>query len=167
MFPHRYCLVTLETGKSQMRESLAARAWTELEWDKKRILADHKWLRGEMTASRELRGEQILWGVCFVPDTLWESFMAGLIYYPMKQINGEEMNWAAAKILQWLAHWTLRTAAQRRWMWVLQLSGDDLSHANCGRQIYNGVFTESHATVINHFLRKYLLSLWVRNGSRW
>ena len=101
--------------------------------------------QGEMTASRAPRGEQILWRVCFVPDTMWESFMAGLIYYPMKQINGEEMKWAAAKILQWLAHWTLRTATQRRWMWVLQLWWWSLS-CKLSRQIYNGVFTESHAS---------------------
>ena len=65
--------------------------------------------------------EEILSSVCFVSDTIWESFMAALIYCPMKQINGEEMNWAAAKILQWLANWELGTATQRRWMWVLQL----------------------------------------------
>ena len=128
MFPHRYCLVTLETGEeSQMRESLAGTAWPELERDKKRILADHKWLRGKwrLHERREVRWANIVrrrgLGVCFVPDTMCESFMAGLIYCPMKQINGEEMNWAAAKILQWLANWELGTATQRRWMWVLQL----------------------------------------------
>ena len=99
-------------------------AWTELS----RQEEEPGWpqvAEGEMTASRVRRCEQILWWgedrLCFVPNTMCESFMAGLIYCPMKQINGEEMNWAAAKILQWLANWELGTATQRRWMWVLQL----------------------------------------------
>ena len=48
--PLLYWLVTLETVESQMRESLAARTWPSLNWaqpDKKRIPADHKWLRGK------------------------------------------------------------------------------------------------------------------------
>ena len=35
--------------------------------------------------------EELLSSVCFVSDTMWESFMAALIYCPMKQINGEEI----------------------------------------------------------------------------
>ena len=165
-----------------MRESLAARTWPSLNWAQQTRrgarLTTSGWGGNDGFTSEERwanivmrRGQPVF---CSQHD-VWELYgWPYLLPNETDKWRGGELsrrkNSALACKLRTATHYTaLREpgGVQRGWMWVCSCGDGDLSHANCSRQIYNGVFMKSHANAINHFLRNYLLSLWVINGGRW
>ena len=171
MFPHRYCLVTLETGEeSQMRESLAGTAWPELERDKKRILADHKWLRGKWRlherreVSKYCEEERTRSLFCSRHD-VWELYgWPYLLPNETDKWGGDELSRCKNSAMAC----KLRTGnCNTAPMNVSFATVVMISLMQTVADKFITVFSRKVTPVINHFLRKYLLSLFVINGSRW
>ena len=167
MFPHRYCLVTLETGEPDERITDSPGG---LGWDKKRILADHKWLRGkwrlherrEVSKYCEERNRSLF---CSRHD-VWELYgWPYLLPNETDKWGGDELSRSKNSAMAC----KLRTGnCNTAPMNVSFATVVMISLMQTVADKFITVFSRKVTPVINHFLRKYLLSLFViKNGSRW
>ena len=156
MFPHRYCLGTLleASGENHSKKpALRPELGPELERDKKRIFADHKWLRGKWwlhevgwANSVMVRGTSQQCLFCFWHDVRELYGCSYLLPNETDKWGGDQVSRGKNSALPCKLRSQYNTERGGVWTPHLLWTCDDLAHAKCSRQACSGVFVISQAS---------------------